>query len=282
MAGSSPPCRSLENPNQVSFNSMYCATSKGSKAQLCLLRIMHIISTVRPPQITLTEPPLISSETKELSVESNMRKEDNGSEFDLNGDVCILPEMDEPSESLASGARLSPSSTTVGFGGLPPLNGDGGGDQCDQQGEKTYENDFDEAEKKIDLLIEAAKLILGEFKDYNKFESAYESERQSFELKNNKTGKNELNEKTLRRRSQPLMAAEIDGYVEDKGSPMLRRSKRGRNYVLPNRYRDSVLEPLTRLSRHRSSVVPTKRRVKFQKFKIQTTKVDPNCHSSLL
>ncbi|CAA2995020.1 Hypothetical predicted protein [Olea europaea subsp. europaea] len=256
MAGSSSPCKSLENPNQFSFNSMYCATRKGSKAQLCLLRILHIISTVRPPQITTAEPLLFSSETKESSVESNMSKENNGSGFDLNGDVCILPEVEVSSETLASGARLSPRSTTVGSGGLPPISGAGGGDQCDQQGEKTYENDFDEAEKKFDLLIEAAKLILGEFKD----DKTSESERQNFELKNNKTGENELNEKALRRRSQPSTAAEIDGDIEDKGSPVLRRSKRGRNHVLPNRYRDSVLEPLTRLSRHRSSVVPTKRR----------------------
>ncbi|CAA2957164.1 Hypothetical predicted protein [Olea europaea subsp. europaea] len=250
MAGSSCPCKSLENPNQVSFNSMYCATRKGSKAQLCLLRILHIISTVRPPQITTAEPPIFSSETKESSVESNMSKENNGSGFDLNGDVCILPEVEESSESLASGARLSPSSTTVGSGDLPPISGAGGGDQCDQQGEKTYENDFDKAEKKFDLLIEAAKLILGEIKD----DKTSESERQNFELKN------ELNEKALRRRSQPSTAAEIDGDIEDKGSPVLRRSKRGRNHVLPNRYRDSVLEPLTRLSRHQSSVFPTKRR----------------------
>ncbi|KAL2511134.1 Uncharacterized protein Adt_16734 [Abeliophyllum distichum] len=277
MASSSlSPYKSLKNPNRVSFNSMYCATSRGSKAQLCLLKILHVISTVRPPQITMAKPPLFSSETKELSVENKMNKANNGSGFDLNGNVCIFPEMEESSESLASGGRLSPSSTTVGADGLPPLSGGGGGDQCYQQGGKTHENDWrthgvsksapykinennvkyrDETKKNFALLIEAAKLVLGEFKDYNNSES----ESENFELTKNKTGENELNEKTLWRRSQSLTASEIGGDNEDT-APVLRRSKRGRTQVLPNRYRDSmVLEPLTRLSRHRSSVVSTKR-----------------------
>ncbi|CAI9785891.1 unnamed protein product [Fraxinus pennsylvanica] len=273
MAGSSSPCKSPKNPNRISFNSMCCATRRGSKAQLSFLKILHIISTVRPPQTTTAEPPLFSSKTKESYVDSKMSEENNGSEFDSSGDVCILPEMDESCESLAGG-RLSPGTTAVGTGDLPSLSGGGGGDQCQQQGEKTHENGCvntngvsksvpyemkgnndkycDKAENKLDLLIEAAKLILGEFKDYNNSEY----EKQTFELKRNKMVENE---KTMRRRSQWLTAANIGRDIEDTGSPALRRSKRGRTQVLPNRYRDSVLEPMTRLSRHRSSVVPVKR-----------------------
>ncbi|KAL2502166.1 Uncharacterized protein Fot_36014 [Forsythia ovata] len=108
MASSSlSPCKSLKNPNRVSFNSMYCATSRGSKAQLCLLKILHVISTMWPPQITMAKPPLSNSETKESSIKNKMSKANNGSGFDLNGDVCISPEMDESSKSLANGGHLS-------------------------------------------------------------------------------------------------------------------------------------------------------------------------------
>ncbi|CAA2966172.1 Hypothetical predicted protein [Olea europaea subsp. europaea] len=269
-ASSSSPCKSPKNSIPVSFNPMYCATRRGSKAQLCFLKILHIISTVRPPQITTAKPPIFSSEIKESYVVSKTGEENNGSEFDLSGDVCVLPEMDESSESLADG-RLSPRSTTVGTGDLPSLSGGRGGDQCDQQGKKTHENDCvktngvpyemngnndkycDEAKNKLDLLIEAAKLILGEFKDYDNSEY----EKQNIELKRNKMVENE---KTLRRRSQWLTATNIGGDIEETGSQVLRRSKRGRTQVLPNRYRDSVLEPLTRYSRHQSSVFPAKRK----------------------
>ncbi|KAL2530495.1 Uncharacterized protein Fot_23096 [Forsythia ovata] len=102
MDSSLSPCKSLKNLNRVSFNSTYCATSRGSKAQLCLLKILHVISTMRPPQITIAKPPLSSLETKESLVENKMIKANNGSGFDLNDEVCILPEMEESSDSLAS------------------------------------------------------------------------------------------------------------------------------------------------------------------------------------
>ncbi|KAL2550520.1 Uncharacterized protein Fot_12050 [Forsythia ovata] len=162
----------------------------------------------------MAKPPLSSSETKESSVENKMSKANNGFKFDLNDDFCIFPEMEESFKSLASGGRLSTSSTTVGASGLSPLSSGRSGDQCDQQGEKTHENDWrthdvsksalykinennvkylDETEKIFALLIETAKLVLGEFKDYNNSESEFEN----FELMKNKMGENELNEKTL-------------------------------------------------------------------------------------
>ncbi|CAA2995085.1 Hypothetical predicted protein [Olea europaea subsp. europaea] len=98
MATSSSPCKSPKNPIPISFSSMYCATRRGSKAQLCFLKILHMISIVRPPQITMAKSSIFSSETKESYVDSKTREENNGSEFDLSDDVYILPEMDESSE----------------------------------------------------------------------------------------------------------------------------------------------------------------------------------------
>ena len=50
--------------------------------------------------------------------------------------------------------------------------------------------------------------------------------------------------------------------IADKSSYPLVRSKRGRIQVLPNKYRDSILEPLTPFSRIRSTIVTNRRRSK--------------------
>ncbi|KAH6793604.1 hypothetical protein C2S52_004081 [Perilla frutescens var. hirtella] len=130
------------------------------------------------------------------------------SAFDLNS-----PEPKESSSSTSSG---------------------GGGSDVD------HEAAGDRARRNLSLLIEAAKLIFGEFVDGDESEL---KERNGFELKNDDD-----------------VAAEIGGgFQESPPSPAL-RSKRERTRVLPCRYRDSVLEPLTRFSRTGSSILPPKRR----------------------
>lgn len=113
------------------------------------------------------------------------------------------------------------SSTSSAAGGSDVDHDDGGG----------------RARRNLSLLIEAAQLIFGEFGDGD------ESERNGFELK-----------------SDADIEPKTGGEFEESPPLPGGRSKRGRTRVLPCRYRDSVLEPLTRFSRTGSSILPHKRR----------------------
>ncbi|KAL2500671.1 Uncharacterized protein Fot_34519 [Forsythia ovata] len=113
---------------QECFDSFDCKIRRGSKAQMCLHKILRIISTV-PPRIATVNPPSSVSET-----------EKKGSEVEF----FELKEMVEESHVYtASGVGLSLSSTTVGTGGPPDLHGgrdsrliigscSSGSDECDQ------------------------------------------------------------------------------------------------------------------------------------------------------
>lgn len=90
----------------------------------------------------------------------------------------------------------------------------------------------------MNLLIDAAKLIFGGFGDEESQPVVHKSAGES--------GKS----------SRGLKRA---GNIEETWSPVV-RSKRGRSRVLPYKYRDSILEPLARLSRHRSTTISSKRR----------------------
>ncbi|KAL2507140.1 Uncharacterized protein Fot_30787 [Forsythia ovata] len=95
---------------QECFDSFDCKIRLGSKAQMCLHKILRIISTV-PPRIATVNPPSSVSET-----------EKKGSEVEF----FELKEMVEESHVYtAGGVGLSSSSTTVGTGGLPDLHGGG-------------------------------------------------------------------------------------------------------------------------------------------------------------
>ncbi|KAL2485606.1 Uncharacterized protein Adt_30362 [Abeliophyllum distichum] len=241
------------------FQECFDKIRRGSKAQMCLHKILRIISTVPPHIATVKIPPSSVSET-----------EKKGSKVDSDVEFFELKEMVEESRVYtAGGLGLSSSSTTVGTGGPPDLHGGGdsrinigscssGGDECDQLvNDAKYHS---EAERSLNLLIEATKLIFGEFEENNKSESKSASKSaEPNELKKNKTTMNESNEAKLKRRSRCWQAAEISGYLEDTASPVV-RSKRGRTLFLPRKYRDSVLEPLSQLSSHRSSIIPRKRR----------------------
>lgn len=98
-----------------------------------------------------------------------------------------------------------------------------------------HEDGGDRAERNLTLLIKAAKLIFGEFIGGDESEVKLELKRDE-------------------------VAAEIDGAFEETTPSPVVQSKRGRTRVLPCRYRDSVVEPLTRFSRTGSSVIPAKRR----------------------
>ncbi|CAL5357154.1 unnamed protein product [Camellia sinensis] len=138
--------------------------------------------------------------------------------------------------------------------------------------EVKHEEEEEEAYKSkgsLDLLIEAAKLISGEFEDDETERNLKQQPSQNMELSGeffretkNETAMDESSAAkrgSKRRKQNECWIDELYGDFEDV-SPVV-RSNRGRNQVLPHKYRDSVLEPLKPLSRHRSSAaVSTKRR----------------------
>ncbi|KAL0304733.1 UNVERIFIED_CONTAM: hypothetical protein Scaly_3012100 [Sesamum calycinum] len=218
---------------------------RGSTSQMCLHKILCIITTV-PPPLVAASPPCSGSETKESSAENETSGENKGSGFDLNVGFSISPELKESESLEADASGLSSSSTTAV---------DGGGSESRDGG--CFE--IEAEEKSLTLLIEAAKLIFGEFKDNDEPES---QKRSDSELKKDEAAADieAANERKLRRRSSCWTEAGMGGEFEESRSSPVVRSKRGRTQILPTKYKDSVLEPLTRLSRTRSSIVQPKRR----------------------
>ncbi|KAJ4979114.1 hypothetical protein NE237_009894 [Protea cynaroides] len=139
-----------------------------------------------------------------------------------------------------------------------------------QKGEERGEESrlFRSEENKNDgylgLLVEAARLISGNFED-EESEPKTSSEKggliheASGDSQMRAEAETETNEQVgcRSKRNRCWMFELYDGFEDI--SPVV-RSKRGRNQVLPSRYRDSVLEPWKRLPRQRSTRVSTKRR----------------------
>ncbi|OIT33356.1 hypothetical protein A4A49_19283 [Nicotiana attenuata] len=268
--------------NRNSSSSFCSETQRGcSKAQNCLLKILRTISTV-PPQNTSTVPPSLCSQKLNRC---------NGFSIDLNIGFNVPPEMEESdSSSPVDGGWVSGQSTTsttasgnfadekspfaAECGGVLTVDG-----ECEKScksetcgidamiNEEIIENfqlesngvcetskkqdeigEVKEEEGFMGLLIEAATLIFGDFKHENsKTECENETERNSFKSENSreKTEDEENDKKQLKRRKECR-------------DPVV-RSKRGRIQVLPNKYKDSILEPFSRI---RSTIFSNRRRSK--------------------
>nr|GMD22748.1 uncharacterized protein LOC104099020 [Ipomoea batatas] len=206
-----------------------------SKAQNSLLNILRIISTF-PPE-----------ETPE-------------SEYDEKKEVKVF------GIDLNVGFRAPPESEGDGNGGAAADFG--GGDEAfgvKGKGEEGF----------MGLLIEAARLIFGEFND-KKYGGAAGSRPEQEPEKNTSESQNSDETKITAvdpsspgrrvKRRPPCWAVELYGNAEEEeqngggeASPVV-RSKRGRIQVLPCKYRDSVLEPLTRFTRTRSTTIFANRR----------------------
>ncbi|KAL0369567.1 UNVERIFIED_CONTAM: hypothetical protein Sangu_0274800 [Sesamum angustifolium] len=248
--------------DRVSFGSMFSENRRrGSTSQMCLHKILCIITTV-PPPLVAASPPCSGSETKESSAENETSGENKGSGFDLNIGFSISPELKESESLEADASGLSSSSTTAVDGGGSEARDPGNGCDRVEHGTGGSENSrvkIEAEEKSLTLLIEAAKLIFGEFKDNDEPES---QKRSDSELKKDEAAADieAANERKLRRRSSCWTEAGMGGEFEESRSSPVVRSNRGRTQILPTKYKDSVLEPLTRLSRTRSSIVQPKRR----------------------
>lgn len=128
-------------------------------------------------------------------------------------------------------------------------DGDGDGVETKRVCRKEYKRDGF-----LGLLIEAAEFISGEFKE-DEPEQLVTSRTVS-----EKTETAAINESTRNSKSKGKECWMEDLYDDFEDISPVVRSKRGRNQVLPYRYRDSVLEPWRPLSRPKSTTVSTKRR----------------------
>lgn len=154
-------------------------------------------------------------------------------------DIKDVPSPPPPPQEELKDPPISPASATPSDKGLAP--------NVEEKEVQAVKEEIDN----IGLLIDAAKLIFGEVK-----ESHDEKNQKSFEDLNDQDSREKPCVNDNKRRNQCWTV----GLYEDM-EPVV-RSKRGRTRVLPCKYRDSVLEPLTRASRNRASIVSNKRRLR--------------------
>nr|XP_009767640.1 PREDICTED: uncharacterized protein LOC104218762 [Nicotiana sylvestris] len=262
--------------NRNSSSSFCSETQRGcSKAQNCLLKILRTISTV-PPQNSSAVPTSLCSE-KLNQLEFDAKRGCNEISIDLNIGFNVPPEMEESdSASPVDGGWISGQSTTSTTAGdifadeKSPFAADCSGvltvdgeceksckseicgidamikeeiignfqlesnGVCETSKEQDEIGELKEEQGFMGLLIEAATLIFGDFKNEN---SKSENSREKTEDVAARKQRKRRNECT-----DPVV-----------------RSKRGRIQVLPNKYKDSILEPFSRI---RSTIFSNRRRSK--------------------
>lgn len=282
-----------------------------SKAQMCLNKILGIISSIPPPETP--------KESQDFETKESENNNNRGVGIDLNLRLGPLVESEEEEESLAeNGNNLSACSVVVGkvsaestdsvAESAPAVHVDhvvtvaaekSSESECDpkeklaaekavevseittqQRVEESSEIDDDDDEEVVvvktvafkreenenkstdclGLLVEAARLISGNF------EEEEEEDEESPSHHHHHRGKklsSELGlglEKSKRKRKRNSRknssgGGTVEDWMEDT-SPVV-KSKRGRNQVLPTRYRDSVLEPWKPLPRPLKSSTTT-------------------------
>ncbi|KAK9999501.1 hypothetical protein SO802_019104 [Lithocarpus litseifolius] len=272
-----------------------------SKAQMCLNKILGIISSIPPPETP--------KESQDFETKGSENNNNRGVGIDLNLRLGPLVESEEEEESLAeNGNNLSACSVVVGkvsaestdsvAESAPAVHVDhvvavvaekSSESECDpkeklaaekavevseittqQRVEESSEIDDDEVvvvktvafkreenENKssdcLGLLVEAARLISGDFEEDDESPSRHHQEKQlSSELG---LGLEKSKRKRKRNSRKNSSGGTVEDWMEDT-SPVV-KSKRGRNQVLPTRYRDSVLEPWKPLPRPLKSSTTT-------------------------
>ncbi|KAL4334801.1 hypothetical protein GQ457_07G042490 [Hibiscus cannabinus] len=192
-----------------------------SKAQACLEKILHLISTVPPPCENNSGP----FKKRGFDIDLNLRL---GSFLD-DGE-----ESEEKSDCLAESSFIEDKTGTA-------TTTDASSDVTDIQKIEEFKSGTDGEVKtavafndSLDLLIEAAEMLAN--RDYYMNGKEKEKEKEVEEVEKSGGGG-----------SMPMerdkdSSVNVEGEWEDRAAPVV-RSKRGRSQVLPLRYRDSVLEP---------------------------------------
>ena len=284
-----------------------------SKAQMCLNKILGIISSIPPPETP--------KESQDFETKESENNNNRGVGIDLNLRLGPLVESEEEEESLAeNGNNLSACSVVVGkvsaestdsvAESAPAVHVDhvvtvaaekSSESECDpkeklaaekavevseittqQRVEESSEIDDDDEEEVVvvktvafkreenenkstdclGLLVEAARLISGNFEEEEEEDDESPSHHHHHRGKklSSELGLGLGLEKSKRKRKRNSRknssgGGTVEDWMEDT-SPVV-KSKRGRNQVLPTRYRDSVLEPWKPLPRPLKSSTTT-------------------------
>ncbi|KAB1207026.1 hypothetical protein CJ030_MR7G008057 [Morella rubra] len=240
-----------------------------STAQMCLNKILCTISSI-PPDETPKEEPFRLSSIRDLETKGNGEKIGVGIDLNLrlgpsvgaqeseslaeNGDLSACSFVGKASESgslkavkLSKKLRNSTKKKkTVALGRKTRSK------RCRSRGKRDKSNDC------LGLLVEAARLISGNFGDDESDTGEPSGEKElSGGLRKAQAAANEASRNgSKRKKNKSWRVEDWLGDLEDT-SPVV-RSKRGRTQVLPTRYRDSVLEPWKPLPRpQRSSTMTT-------------------------
>lgn len=223
-----------------------------STAQMCLKRILEIISSIEPP----TRPCYRGLESEEKEEDEGLNDDANGGGFgdDLNLRLVPSPsEVEESDQSKSSQGECKPKDEVGNVvHGIVEVAEDGEELELelkheDEEGEDEGPRNAEFGTKTspfkrkatydgsdcLGLLLEAARLISGNTEDDKSDDCGEESGSGS--------------KKENRKENSSWMVMGL--YRE---SPVV-RSKRGRNQALPSRLRDSVLEPWKRLPRSQRS-----------------------------
>lgn len=281
-----------------------------SKAQMCLNKILGIISSIPPPETP--------KESQDFETKESENNNNRGVGIDLNLRLGPLVESEEEEESLAeNGNNLSACSVVVGkvsaestdsvAESAPAVHVDhvvtvaaekSSESECDpkeklaaekavevseittqQRVEESSEIDDDDDEEVVvvktvafkreenenkstdclGLLVEAARLISGNFEEEEEDDESPSHHHHRGKKLSSELGLGLEKSKRKRKRKRNSRKNSSGGTVEDwmeDTSPVV-KSKRGRNQVLPTRYRDSVLEPWKPLPRPLKSSTTT-------------------------
>lgn len=283
-----------------------------SKAQMCLNKILGIISSIPPPETP--------KESQDFETKESENNNNRGVGIDLNLRLGPLVESEEEEESLAeNGNNLSACSVVVGkvsaestdsvAESAPAVHVDhvvtvaaekSSESECDpkeklaaekavevseittqQRVEESSEIDDDEEEEVVvvktvafkreenenkstdclGLLVEAARLISGNFEEEEEDDESpshhhhHRGKKLSSELGLGLGLEKSKRKRKRNSRKNSSGGGTVEDWMEDT-SPVV-KSKRGRNQVLPTRYRDSVLEPWKPLPRPLKSSTTT-------------------------
>ncbi|KAL4336031.1 hypothetical protein GQ457_07G035430 [Hibiscus cannabinus] len=209
-----------------------------SKAQACLGKILHLISTVPPPCENNSTP----FNKRGFAIDLNLRL---GSFFD---------DGEEKSDCVADNSFIE-DKTGTGTATATATPTDASSDVTDAQksstdGEVKTAAAFNDS---LGLLIEAAEMIA--YRDYCM--NGKEKEVEVEEVEKSGGGGSMEREKDF------SVNVEEEGFEDTTPPPPVVRSKRGRSQVLPLRYRDSVLEPwMKRPQRSTAAAVVSKKKRK--------------------
>ena len=224
---------SLYCNNQVRdscFSNARCGRSC-SKAQACLQKILHIISTVPPPCENNPNP----FKKRGLDIDLNIRL----------GSFVDDDECEEKSESLTENSFVGKNTDgeqeeeTEEIQEKTATATDVSSDVTEMEKSDDFKSGIDGEIKaavafndSLDLLIEAVEMI----SDGDYCQNEKNKEVEEIEKSGGPGG-------SMKRNKDSLVNIREEGFEEFEDISPVVRSKRGRSQVLPHRFRDSVLEP---------------------------------------